>query len=51
MNTSFHNFNYALDFIADFTPPQLAVTAGGPARAFVPRDRRRVAWGRLRLDV
>jgi hypothetical protein len=36
MNVSFHNFNYALDFLADFTPPQLAVTAGGPARAFVP---------------
>ena len=36
MNVSFHNFSYPLDFLADFTPPQLAVTAGGPARAFVP---------------
>jgi Peptidase family M28/PA domain len=36
MNVSSHNFSYFLDFLADFTPPRLAVTAGGPARAFVP---------------
>ena len=36
MSVSSHNFSYFLDFLADFTPPQLAVTAGGPATAFVP---------------
>src|SRR5687768_10468305 len=36
MNVSSHNFSYFLDFLADFTPPQLAVTAGGPSQAFVP---------------
>ena len=36
MNVSAQSFSYFLDFLADFTPPQLAVTAGGPVRAFVP---------------
>ena len=35
-NVSFHDFEYDLDFLADFTPPVLAVVSGGPAREFVP---------------
>ena len=35
-NVSLHNFNYDLDFLADFTPPVLAVVSGGPAKAYVP---------------
>jgi hypothetical protein len=26
---SFHNFNYDLNFLADFTPPALGVVSGG----------------------
>jgi hypothetical protein len=33
---SFHNFNYDLNFLADFTPPALGVVSGGPARPYVP---------------
>src|SRR5687768_14229502 len=29
-------FDYDLDLLADFTPPVLSVTAGAPARSFVP---------------
>ncbi len=36
LNVSFHNFNYDLDFLADFTPPLLAVVSGAPAKAYVP---------------
>jgi hypothetical protein len=30
------DFDYELDLLADYTPPVLSVTAGGPARSFVP---------------
>ena len=33
LNVSSHNFSYALDFLADFTPPELAVVGGDE---FVP---------------
>jgi hypothetical protein len=36
MHVSSHSFSYFLDFLADFTPPRLAITAGAPAKAFVP---------------
>jgi hypothetical protein len=36
MGVSFQDFEYDLDFLADFTPPELAVVSGGPAREFVP---------------
>ena len=36
LTVSSQSFNYDLDFLADFTPPVLTVTAGGPAKAFVP---------------
>ena len=36
MNVSFQDFEYDLDFLADFTPPVLAVVSGGPATEFVP---------------
>src|SRR4029079_17947657 len=35
MEVSRFDFDYELDLLADFTPPVLSVTAGGPARAFV----------------
>ena len=36
MEVSRFDFDYELDLLADFTPPVLSVTAGGPARSFVP---------------
>ncbi|MET0686280.1 MAG: M20/M25/M40 family metallo-hydrolase [Solirubrobacteraceae bacterium] len=36
MEVSRFDFDYELDALADFTPPVLSVTAGGPARSFVP---------------
>jgi hypothetical protein len=30
------SFDYDLDLLADYTPPVLGVTAGGPVRSFVP---------------
>ena len=36
LNVSSHNFSYDLDFLADFTPPVLAVTPAGRRTAFVP---------------
>ena len=36
MKVSRQQFDYELDLLADYTPPVLSVTAGGPARAFVP---------------
>ena len=36
LEVSRFDFDYDLDLLADFTPPVLSVTAGGPARAFVP---------------
>jgi Peptidase family M28/PA domain len=36
LDVSFHNFNYDLDLLADFTPPELGVVSGGPARQYVP---------------
>ena len=36
LQVSRQNFDYDLDFLADFTPPVLSITAGGPARSFIP---------------
>ena len=36
LEVSRQTFDYDLDVLADYTPPVLSVTAGGPARAFVP---------------
>jgi len=36
MEVSRFDFDYELDLLADFTPPVLSVTAGGPARSFIP---------------
>jgi hypothetical protein len=30
------DFDYELDLLADYTPPVVSVTAGGPARSFIP---------------
>jgi hypothetical protein len=36
LEVSRFEFDYELDLLADFTPPVLSVTSGGPARSFVP---------------
>jgi hypothetical protein len=36
LDVSFQDFNYNLDFLADFTPPRLGVVSGGAAREYVP---------------
>ena len=36
LDVSFHDFDYDLDFLADFKPPVLDVTSGAPAREYVP---------------
>ena len=36
LEVSRHEFEYDLDLLADYSAPVLSVTAGGPARAFVP---------------
>ena len=36
LQVSRQNFDYDLDFLADYTAPVLSVTAGGPARSFIP---------------
>jgi hypothetical protein len=36
LDVSFDDFDYDLDFLADWTPPALGVVSGGPAREYVP---------------
>jgi hypothetical protein len=36
LEVSRFEFDYELDLLADFTPPVLSVTSGGPPRSFVP---------------
>ncbi len=36
LQVSRQNFDYDLDLLADYTPPVLSITAGGPARSFIP---------------